>query len=273
MSALISGLVSITFRAESPRSIIEACRSAGLIAIEWGGDVHVPPGDLETAGTVGAATREAGLRLAAYGSYYRFEDVTGSRPGHEPAAVLDTAEALGAGVVRTWAGRRGSAETPLEERAAIVAGARALGERAAGRGLVIAFEYHRNTLTDTAESARTLLDEIAHPAVRSLWQPPVGWDTDATESSLWSIFPYLSHIHCFTWGPGGSADRRPLAEGTEAWLRYLRTAVSHEASTRHELPVLLEFVPGDDLSVLRREAQTLRGWLAEVEAELRHGST
>lgn len=267
MSALIPGLVSITFRTEGPRRIIEACRSSGLIAIEWGGDVHVPPGDLETARTVGAATRNAGLRVTAYGSYYRFEDVMGTRPDHEPATVLDTAEALGAKVVRVWAGRRGSAETSPEARGAIVAAARALGERAAARGLVIAFEYHRNTLTDTAASARTLLDEIAHPAVRSLWQPPVGWSTDATESSLRSILPYLSHIHCFTWGPGGSADRRPLAEGTDAWLRYLRTAVAPGPSGRRELPVLLEFVPGDDLSVLRREAQTLRRWQAEVEAE------
>jgi sugar phosphate isomerase/epimerase len=267
--ALIPGLVSITFRAESPRRIIEACRSCGLIAIEWGGDVHVPPGDLETARSVGNATREAGLRVAAYGSYYRFEDVTGTRPDHDPGTVLDTAEAVGATVVRVWAGRRGSAETPPEARAAIVAAARALGERAAGRGLVLAFEYHRNTLTDTAESARALLDEIAHPAVRSLWQPPVGWSTDATEASLRSILPYLSHIHCFSWGPGGSADRRPLVEGTDAWLRYLRTAVSLGLSERSELPVLLEFVPGDDLSLIGREAQTLRRWQAEVEAGLR----
>ena len=37
----IPGLVSISFRNESPKAIIDASKAAGLRAIEWGGDVHV----------------------------------------------------------------------------------------------------------------------------------------------------------------------------------------------------------------------------------------
>jgi hypothetical protein len=41
-----TGLVSITFRQLSPPAIIDLVRQAGLEGIEWGGDVHVPHGDL-----------------------------------------------------------------------------------------------------------------------------------------------------------------------------------------------------------------------------------
>jgi hypothetical protein len=53
---LIPGLVSITFRALPPADIIRLTAECGLQAIEWGADVHVPPGDLAGARRVGAET-------------------------------------------------------------------------------------------------------------------------------------------------------------------------------------------------------------------------
>jgi 3-dehydroshikimate dehydratase len=44
-----TGLVSVSFRKFSPEKIIEMVKNAGLCAIEWGGDVHVPHGDVELA--------------------------------------------------------------------------------------------------------------------------------------------------------------------------------------------------------------------------------
>ena len=66
-----AGLVSVTFRSLTWRQTLELARQAGLTAIEWGGDIHVPHGALTHARQVGAATCQAGLRVAAYGSYYR----------------------------------------------------------------------------------------------------------------------------------------------------------------------------------------------------------
>ena len=42
-----SGLVSITFRELNPLEIIRLVSKAGLDGIEWGGDVHVPHGDIK----------------------------------------------------------------------------------------------------------------------------------------------------------------------------------------------------------------------------------
>lgn len=52
-----TGLVSISFRKETPQTLIRASREAGLEKIEWGGDVHVPVGDLARAKQVGEETR------------------------------------------------------------------------------------------------------------------------------------------------------------------------------------------------------------------------
>ena len=65
------GLVSITFRKLSARAIIELVTRADLTGIEWGGDVHVPHGEINTAREIAQMTQAAGLLVAAYGSYYR----------------------------------------------------------------------------------------------------------------------------------------------------------------------------------------------------------
>ena len=44
-----TGLVSVTFRELASREIVALVANAGLDGIEWGGDVHVPHGELSTA--------------------------------------------------------------------------------------------------------------------------------------------------------------------------------------------------------------------------------
>src|SRR5215207_8574190 len=103
--AFIPGLVSVTFRNLEPDRVVEVMRRAGLVTVEWGGDVHVPPGDLENARRVGKLTSNADLSVTAYGSYFRVGDDDRARFGE----VLETALELGAPAIRIWAGRRGSA--------------------------------------------------------------------------------------------------------------------------------------------------------------------
>ena len=54
---ILPGLVSITFRALAPREIVDLAARARLAGIEWGGDIHVPHGDLQRAGEAGRMTR------------------------------------------------------------------------------------------------------------------------------------------------------------------------------------------------------------------------
>ena len=112
------GLVSVTFK-ESPREdVIRYAQAAELQVIEWHGETHVPHGDLKTARRVGQKTRAAGLAVAAYGSYY----VLGKSEGQGLTfdAVLETAEELGAPMIRVWAGERNPDETSSKERTDIL---------------------------------------------------------------------------------------------------------------------------------------------------------
>src|SRR3954447_6657285 len=63
------GVCSVTLRACSIDEVVEVAAGAGLECIEWGADVHVPPGDLDAARRAREATLAAGLRVASYGSY------------------------------------------------------------------------------------------------------------------------------------------------------------------------------------------------------------
>lgn len=251
------GIVSISFRNQPVEAIAAAAAKSGLECIEWGGDIHVPHGDTKTAERALRITREHGLSVSSYGSYLRL----GERGGPDPEAVLETAAALGAPVVRVWAGKKGSAESSGPERAEIVRSALRLADRAAELGLLVGFEFHRGTLTDTAESSALLARETAHPALGFFWQPPVGSHVEECLAGLETILPRILRVHAFHWWPD-AASRRPLAEGAACWSRYL--ARIEEAGLTPD--VLLEFLPGDDIGLLPSESATLRDLLGARRA-------
>jgi sugar phosphate isomerase/epimerase len=250
-----SGLVSVTFRRLRPAEIVRLVHQAHLECIEWGGDVHVPHGDISAAREVARMTADAGLSVAAYGSYYR----VGETDPDEFARVLETACVLGAPTLRVWAGKRASRDADMPYRARVVADARRIADVAvaAQPALTISFEYHGQTLTDTLESALALLDEVQHPAMRSYWQPPVGMHTDEAVTGLRTLLPWLTHVHVFQWWP--TQERHPLASGEDAWLQYLR--VVQQAVGEHS--ALLEFVKDDDPGQFLQDALTLRRWLSK----------
>ena len=148
------GMVSVTFRGATVEQVIAHTVAAGLEGIEWGGDVHCPPGDARLAADIGRRTREAGLRIFSYGSYYRAGDVDDRCPTFEPA--LESALAMEAPLIRIWAGRRGSDKADEDYRMRVVDDLRRVTELAHAHGRSVAIEYHRNTLTDTPASTAAL---------------------------------------------------------------------------------------------------------------------
>ncbi len=249
------GLVSITFRALSPAEIVALVRQAGLRGIEWGGDIHVPHGNVARAREVRALTQEAGLTVAAYGSYYRA--AASEAAGLAFASVLESAVALGAPVIRAWAGPAGSAAASPELRAQVVADLRRISALAATAGVGVAMEFHNGTLTDTGPSTLQLLAEVNHPNLSTYWQPPLDQDTAAGLADLRSLLPRLTHVHVYHWRPG-SIERLPLAEGVTRWRRFLDLA----ATAGGDRYAMLEFVEGDAPANFLRDAATLKSWLS-----------
>lgn len=252
------GLVSITFRQLAPAEIIEMVAQAGLEGIEWGGDIHVPHGDLTQACAVRRMTADAGLRVAAYGSYYR----VGHREPVPFEAVLETAIELGAPSIRVWAGKQGSDTADDAYHKTVVQESRRIADLAQGAGLPVAYEFHRDTLTDSNAAARELLEAVAHENIRSYWQPPRGSTVDYNLAGLDAVGPWLLNVHVFNWHIS-TCERLPLAGGKEAWMRYLRKI----ASSRPDPFAMIEFVTDDAPENFSQDAATLLEWLSLIQGE------
>lgn len=246
----IPGLVSVSFRGETPETIVEECVKHGLSAVEWGGDVHVPPDDLANAARVGELTRQAGLTVAAYGSYFRLG------AGGDFGPVLAAAKALGAPVIRVWAGTEGSAATPPERRAALVGEACDIADMAGKEGLTVTLECHVGTLTDRWQSALRFMREADRPALRMYWQPNQFRSPEYNREAAEMLAPYTVHCHVFHWNARGCF---PLAEGTEDWRGYLAPF----AAQGKDRCLLLEFMHDGKLSSLGETAAALNEWIKE----------
>ncbi|HPT86087.1 MAG TPA: sugar phosphate isomerase/epimerase [Bacillota bacterium] len=247
-----TGLVSVTFRKLDIAGVVDAATRAGLGGIEWGGDIHVPHGNLEAAAAAAKLCKDAGLCCYSYGSYYRAGKST------DKGAVIETALALGAPNIRIWAGTKGSADTTPTERAEIVADIAKFAEDANKHGLTVTFEWHGGTLTDDTDSALALLDELGHPQnVYLYWQPnqyrPLEYNLDALRKAA----PYLLHVHVFNWdGP----KKYPLRNDGGVWKKYLDVIREHgKPSQSHGL--LLEFSHDDTVEAMLDDAEYLKSLL------------
>ncbi len=247
-----TGLVSVTFRKLRPEEIIRLAAANALDAIEWGGDIHVPCGDTDTARRVGEMTRQAGLSVACYGSYLRLTD------GEDPLPAVRTAQALGAPLLRVWAGKKGSGDASERDRAEIVRNARACADAARSCGIDVAFEYHGGTLTDSSASCLRLLKEADRGNLFTLWQPPVGMSAEDCVRGIRAAAAFIRNIHVFSWR---EHERLPLCEGRAKWAACLREI----RALPGERCLLLEFVKDDDPAQLAADARTLKQWLEEAD--------
>lgn len=242
------GLCSITYRRLTAEQVIAEAVRAGLEVIEWGSDVHVPPHDLDRVRDIRERTREAGLAVCSYGSYFE----AGVHSDAEFVEIAIAAAELGAPRVRVWPGIHASHEVDADERAQVVRSLTAAADAATGLGLELALEFHEDSLTDTSESTLHLLDEIDRPNVSTYWQAPLALsDTEALEG-LSMIAHRVSAIHVFAWDADGK--RHPLAHRRQFFTNALALLVAHGFDGE----ALLEFVPDDDVAMLAAEAATLR---------------
>lgn len=260
----IPGLLSVTFRALSAESILTEVSQCGLAGIEWGGDTHVPPGDTKQAERIGKWTREAGLAVSAYGSYYAFDELLESPRAPSPTqeAVLDTAEALGTDMIRIWPGHIGSAEASPRWFERVVDATRAFADLAARRRVGLGFEFHNNSLTDSPAATLRLLRAIDRDNVSTFWQTNGGDIASDNLASLPILRDHISHLHCHHLIANQSPPYAPLHEGTEEWLAYLK-AIRPTGRTHW---ISIEFVKDGSLESFHKDAATLRSWCESIHS-------
>ena len=256
MTPFQPALCSVTFRGLAAAEIAALAGEAGLKAIEWAGDAHVPPGDFRAAEAARRLSEASGLALS-YGSYV-------APPADDPGRfvhALDTAEVLGAGNIRIWAGTRGrdSADYSADEARAVALAIREMGEEAARRHLSVSLEYHPGSLTDSTDSAMRLIETVAHDNVHLYWQPRPGMPLDEALAEIERVAEHVSHIHVFAWDR--QRNRFALSTAADYWRQAI--AALGDSRWRGRRYAMLEFVAADDPEAFRADAATLKDILAE----------
>lgn len=256
MTEVVPGLCSVTLRALSTDAVIELAARAGLRAIEWGADVHLPPTTPAAAArALARRCSDAGLACPSYGTYW----FAGRSDAAELDPIFDIAEALGAPLLRVWTPFGIGPDAPEAERSRIAASLQTCVDRAARRELAVALEFHPGTLTETAASA---LDLIALSGdVLTYWQPRPGDGEIEAIPELEAVADRLAHLHVFSWG-AGYTDRRALAHREGLWRRALRIAASKPSSLSARC-AHLEFVRGDSPDALIEDARALVRYIEE----------
>lgn len=238
------GLVSVSFRKNSPREILEAMKQAELTQIEWGSDIHAPFGDKERLLELAELQREHGVECSSYGTYFYI----GETPLEELGDYIAAAKILGAGILRLWCGKKSGAEMTAEEREAFLAECCRAARLAEKEGVTLCMECHRKSFTEHLDDALLLMKEVNSEHFRMYWQPFQWESVEKNLAYAEAIAPFVHHIHVFQWK---NEQKFPLADGVDEWRSYL---------SKFSCPrtLLLEFMPDGLISTLSAEAEALR---------------
>lgn len=247
------GLTSVTFRSLTVDEIIDCCKKCGLSAIEWGSDVHCPPGDIPTAEAVAEKMRKAQLAVSSYGSYYRLSG------GESISPYLEAAAALGAPHIRIWSGQKSYAEATPAEYAAMICEAKRCCREAEKYKIEIAFEYHGGTLTDTRENALRVMRDIDEPNLGMYFQYDPLVSLEENFAALYAFMPYLKTVHVFNVDNKFNRYSLGEAESRKMWGEFIRILNKSKA----EPYLLFEFLREEIFEGLSREAEIMQSILKD----------
>ncbi len=247
---LKTSLCSISFKEKTPEEIISLAKKAGISAIEWASDPHVPQGDTLLAKKVSDMTRAEGIEISSYGSYFRLGT------GMDIVPFLESAKALGTDTIRIWAGTVPSLYLLPDARRVLVNEAKEISKRAADYGMILATECHAYTVTDTPESLLTFLDEVGEENFKTYWQALLHIPESEQFSALSNVYSSgkLTNLHIYYFNLyQNKREQILLREGYDFWLKNL-TIFANDPTPRY---AAIEFVQNGLPESLFADARTL----------------
>lgn len=237
------GLVSVSFRENSPEEILDAMKRTKLTCIEWGSDIHAPCKDTEKLYELVRLQDKYDIFCCSYGTYFRLGTDDLSELEHYARA----AKILGTAIVRIWCGNRNAAEYSESEKSVFFETAKKAAEIAEKLGVTLCMECHNNTYTETLDGALELMKEVNSPHFRMYWQPNQFKSIETNVEYAKTVSSYVENIHVFNW----KENRKfPLIDAAEEWKKYL---------SFFDVPknLLLEFMPDGRIESLEKEAEAL----------------
>jgi len=252
-----AGVVSATLRQYAFKNFIKHVIKTDLSCIEWGSDIHVPYNDLNKAADVAAEMARNNLVAASYGSYYKLGRLPFQQDDGEKEKlfnmILNTAKILGAPMIRVWGGVRGSDQLDAEARQEIIEDALAIAAIAQQENIDISLEYHKDTITDTAESALDFINKARDSGGSNIylyWQANSLLSFTENKNELIQVLPFVSNVHVQA---REGNKRLTLAEHKHHWQEYIDIIKSD--GRKHDF--LIEFTPNDSPECFVEDAKVL----------------
>lgn len=240
------GMTSLTFGDRKIEDVIMYAKTADIDGIEWGvGENHVHISDKQIIGKIKKLSAENGLEIFSLGSYCEMYD------RDECMLTLETAKMLSAPIIRVWAGSKGTDACGSDEYKTIVENTKYMAERARDCKVKIGFEYHGDTLTDTADGAARLIKNIGMKNVGLYWQPDECISREDNIINFNKVKPYLvGNLHVQNYTPqNGYMMLSEIKDDLQTYYGSIRDG---------KLNLLIEFVKDAALENLISDANILR---------------
>lgn len=187
------GLTSVSFRKMSCDEVVALAKEAKVDGIEWGSDVHVPQGEIEYAKAVAEKTKNAGLEVISYGSYFYL----GENEDFSP--YIASAKALGTNCIRIWGGKKEKWQLTEEEYALLTDETRKICDLAAKDDIVVSLEFHQRSITANAFDAVQFIKDVSRDNLKLYWQEIIGRSFEDNYADLQLVLPYLTNVHVFNY--------------------------------------------------------------------------
>ncbi|MFI3116243.1 MAG: TIM barrel protein [Clostridia bacterium] len=251
---IYSGLVTATFRDLDAEQIVKLCKEAGIESIEWSSDVHVKKGDIEHATYVKNLCDEHNIAVASYATYYTLgqnEDVE-----KEFDLYAQVAKVLGTKFLRVWAGKVDTKIISKEKRDALIDEANVIATLAKEQGLILSYEYHHETLTETLESTEYLLNNTHNTMTH--WQRPYGSTFELNIMQIKTLKDDIKNFHVNNAHSRGNYQL--LEEIIDEWVSYLKLVKDEE----RDIYACLEFAKDKSIISFLKDAKALKEILVKV---------
>ena len=253
-----TALCTIAFKELEVVRVLDLARDHGLDAVEiWGKEPHM--GDTYDHARVLRlydAIADRGLVVSAFGSYLSPLD-EGLKEELEDAIV--TALGLGTRVIRVWAGGGASKDVDPDVYALAVSGLRCMCLRADDDDLILALEFHDNSIADNARSILRLIGDVDCQNLGTYYQPSRREGADDPYEAAEMVGPHVVNVHAQNWDPA-TGGRAPVGAGAVDYGRVVDILKRHGFDGCLEI----EFVDeADKLASLVADAASLRQLAAE----------
>jgi len=248
-----TALCTIAFKEKPVEEVLDLAVEHGLDGVEiWGKEPHM--GERFDSARVEALRRaieQRGLDVSACGSY-----VKPLTDDYDEAcqAALDTTEALGANTCRIWSGGGASKDVTDDVYRATVDALKPFCAQAAERDIILAFEFHDNSITDNARGTVQLIRDVGAPNLKCYYQPSRREGADDPYEAAEIVGPYVVNAHCQNYDLE-TGSRTRVADGFVDYHRVAGILARHGFDGYLEI----EFLDEDEkLEALAKDAAFLK---------------